>query len=48
MDMQRKQDRIFHALLLGRRANLFLRKVGKNKLLSSGDKTNIILWYDKE
>lgn len=41
VDIQRNQDRISHALVLGRKANLFLIKVGKNKLLSSGTNTKL-------
>lgn len=41
VDIQRKQDRIFPALILGRKANLFLIKVGKNKLLRSGTNTKL-------
>lgn len=36
MNIQTKQDRFFHVLSLARNTNLFLLKVGKNKLLSSG------------
>lgn len=41
VDIQRKQDRISPALILGKKVNLFLIKVGKNKLLSSGTNTKV-------
>lgn len=45
VDIQRRQDRICHGLVSGGKADLFLIKVGKSKLLSSGTNTKL---YNRE